>query len=230
MIKGSFGGKTGDLRRYTARYNMDLYDIITLASSIASIVISVLAIILSIYFYTQTKNSESNVTSALAEIKSQSESLQNLTGRWMDRLTNYATQDKTALLEKFISMQRLPEVNSIAQVPPQSDLDKTNKEQLAAGVLAYALISLYYAVYTNVLAASYLPKRSTFDADNQLHILIKRLLDGSAKDVAILKAAVDQLEKAFPQQYKECQALHLLDDVNHFISSVKPASDVLLGL
>lgn len=61
--------------------------VINLASALGSFVLSVVAIWLSVYFYTEAKKTEAAVGSALAEIKSQTSSLERIAGRQLDRLT-----------------------------------------------------------------------------------------------------------------------------------------------
>ena len=67
-------------------------EIASIVGSIVSVIVGLVAISLAVYFYTQSKDTEGNVSTALASIQAQTEALQKLTGRWMDRLTRYATE------------------------------------------------------------------------------------------------------------------------------------------
>lgn len=86
---------------------------INLASSIASIILAVIAIGMSVYFYTQSKNTETKVESSLESIKAQTDTLQKLTGKWMDRLTKYVT-DSNPYDQTFIhiisALKELPTI------------------------------------------------------------------------------------------------------------------------
>jgi len=58
-----------------------------IAASIASIILAVVAIWQAVHFYTQGKNTESRVETALSSIRAQVETLQSINGRTLDRLT-----------------------------------------------------------------------------------------------------------------------------------------------
>src|SRR5919108_690013 len=49
---------------------------------------------LSLHFYEKAKESETKVAQLLEGIRTQTDSLQKLTGRWMDRFTRHATEPK----------------------------------------------------------------------------------------------------------------------------------------
>ena len=63
-------------------------EIASIVASFVSVILAVIAIWQAIHFYTQGKNTESRVESALSSIKAQVETLQSINGRTLDRLTN----------------------------------------------------------------------------------------------------------------------------------------------
>jgi len=75
---------------------LSVVEAFNLAAAIASIVLAVVAIGLSIFFWMKGKDTETRVATALEGIRSQTDALQKLTGRWMDRFTRYATEPKPA--------------------------------------------------------------------------------------------------------------------------------------
>lgn len=70
---------------------MDSLSLINLISSLTSLILAVLSICLSLYFYNKSKDTETNVKIYLEEIKTQVATLERLTGKWMDRFTRYVT-------------------------------------------------------------------------------------------------------------------------------------------
>jgi hypothetical protein len=83
---------------------LTILDIINLTSSLASLLLSIIAIWLSLYFFIQSKNTEKNVNEALTEIKTHTGTLERLTGKWMERLTRFVTspQPMDAAAEKLL--------------------------------------------------------------------------------------------------------------------------------
>ena len=87
----------------------------SIAASIVSVVLAVLAIILSIWFFILAKNSEKDVAGSLAKIETQAESLQKLNARWMDRLTRFVTEERPRPAEESI-----PQLIAILAQLPQT--------------------------------------------------------------------------------------------------------------
>mgnify|MGYP003587795725 CR=1 FL=1 len=75
----------------------------SLAGSIVSIVLGLFAICLSIYFFVQSKKTEQNISVSLAKIETQTDALQKLTGRQLDRLTKYVTQPKSSSTDEAMA-------------------------------------------------------------------------------------------------------------------------------
>jgi hypothetical protein len=137
---------------------LSILDAFNLAASITSIILAVLAIILSLLFFVRGKDSERLVTNALEGIRTQTDALQKLTGRWMDRLTRYATErpgEETLL----ILMQTLREMPaSLANVfRPPAPADTADVEGLRAHAIIGYIGTFYYAALTNLWSQGYLP-------------------------------------------------------------------------
>jgi hypothetical protein len=81
-------------------------DIINFFSSVASLILAIISIWLSLYFYSKSKDTEKHVDEALTEIKTHAGTLERLTGKWMDRFTRYVTtpQPMDAATEKLIDV------------------------------------------------------------------------------------------------------------------------------
>ncbi len=63
---------------------------------LVSIILGGFSVWLSLHFYTKTKDAETETKTALASIQAQSDALQRLTGKWMDRFTRHATEPRAA--------------------------------------------------------------------------------------------------------------------------------------
>jgi hypothetical protein len=81
-------------------------DIINLVAAVFSVVLSGVAIFLSVSFFLSSKKTEKEVAITLQEIKSQTGLLERLTGKWVDRLTKFATtpQPMDATAEKVLEL------------------------------------------------------------------------------------------------------------------------------
>jgi hypothetical protein len=69
-----------------------MVDGFNIAASISSIILAFVAIAQATYYFTQTKSTEERVSVALAEIKSAAQSLERLSGRYLDRLTKHVAE------------------------------------------------------------------------------------------------------------------------------------------
>jgi len=132
-------------------------EVASITASVTSVIVAFLAIGLAVYFYTQAKNTEQQVSNALASISSQTDALQRLTGRWMDRFTRYVTEPKQADDALYLLVSAIKDIptNMASQLQaPQTD----TTAQVLTGQLVTAYIALYYYLgVANVSAQGYLP-------------------------------------------------------------------------
>lgn len=151
-------------------------ELASLAAAITSIVLSVVAIWLALYFYHKSKQTEKTVASDLTEIKIQASALERMTGRWMDRFTRYAVNPKpadetTTLLMSIVERSISPmntELKQINENDPPEDL-------ITELITCYILIH-YYSAVTNVASLGYLPENISQIASN---VNIKELVESS---------------------------------------------------
>lgn len=85
----------------------------SIASSMTSLILAILAICLSIYFFVRGKDTEKAVSSSLAKIETQADTLQRLNARWMDRLTRYVTEERKSPSDDAVSQL----ITILSQVP-----------------------------------------------------------------------------------------------------------------
>lgn len=87
--------------------------IASLVASIVSVVLGIVAFAVSLYFYTQAKNTERDVSRLLGGIQAQTEALQKIVSRQMDRLIRGVTEqppsgDVSALYEVIGAIKEIP--------------------------------------------------------------------------------------------------------------------------
>lgn len=154
-----------------------------LVVSIFSIAISAIAIYLSLHFYDKAKQSEKETSNSLVEIKTQTDMLQKLTGKWMDKFVRSATTDKPDQIDS--SFREIIQI--VAQIPHNrpTEIPETTSNSLSGQqtVNLYILL-LYYSAQTNVWAGSYLPDE--YDITDTAHTHLSDLLDSSYNLVQLL--------------------------------------------
>jgi hypothetical protein len=206
---------------------MDWMTVINTAVGLTSIILGGFAIWLSLHLYTRSKDAERAVTNGLEAIKAQSEDLQRLTGRWMDRFTRHATEPRPA--DEGLMML----VSTVANLPSAILTQLSALPQTSAGPSQQALIQesidgyiglYYYSALANVLAQSQLPPEHEFDAQNQLHVGIQAIIDGSASDFQLMANA---LTRADPARVQSSSLQHLLNAaINQWRPHVRSSSQL----
>lgn len=194
---------------------MTWVDGINLGASVASILLALVAMAMSLYFYCQTKNSEAKVENALEGIKAQTEALQRLSGRYLDRLTKYVTTPKegpnaesTAVVQ---ALDRLPAqiqtAVSILIAPSVGQQDALVKE-----IINCYIALLYYVGLTNVWSSFTLPSAENFDETDSWHQQIKTVVDRSYHDFMHIENLVFALDK---QKLQSSDLVHLLGEIGN---------------
>ena len=164
-----------------------------LLSAITSLVLSIVAIWLSLYFYNQSKNTENNVNSLLNSIRTQVSSLETLTLKQLDRFTKYATTSKPAD-ETNILLLRMVEnmsTSTFTTQPIAGGLNLNDDEIISSYITLH-----FYSAITNVALQVNLPNLDQLqDGDN-----IKRLIDGSHEDFTIMDSYLSTLDSTVLQR------------------------------
>lgn len=186
-------------------------DTINLATAIASIILAIVAFSQAIYFYTQTKNTETRVDAALSSIKTQVETLQSINGKTLDRLTKYVTtprDDNTSQATQALSAatQQFTTLLQSLQLPTNNTNDAALRNEL---VITYIAL-WYYSATTNIWASFSLPSVQDFDNTIDYHALVKKVIDRSFADFQIMTGLVNQLTEA---QIEASKIRHLYDEV-----------------
>lgn len=152
----------------------------SIAGLICTVLLGVLAIWLSLYLYTRAKETEKAVDSSLAAIKQQTDSLQKLTAKQMDRLIGVVAEkpeleeQRTLIIELFKVIQK-PAFAETA--PKQGELTPEMNEWL----FRLTIVAYFYSGLSNILAQPLLPV-SIADANEWLI----RKVDSSCADFLAL--------------------------------------------
>lgn len=178
----------------------------SIGASIASIVLAIVAIFLAVYFYSQAKKTEKEVSSSLSKIETQADALGKISGRQLDRLTKHVTEQRTA--------ESQPEIKALVEIATTiSQGFAHNLPTAGAGdrieTLKYLIACYYYCGLSNYYAYMSLPPPSDFDDINQFHNLTKIVLDQSHNDVQFLRS---QLANANRTDIEATGIAHLYDE------------------
>jgi hypothetical protein len=189
----------------------------SIASSIASTVLAVIAIWQALYFYTQAKNTEARVETALASIKTQVETLQAINGKTLDRLTKYATthrEDGSSQVANALSsaLKELPTILLHFKAPTQNaTADSTRLEIINCYVCLW-----YYTATANINAALCLPPVDEFSENDSYHIFVKNGVDRSFADFNYMTSVISNLA---PDDITKCGYLNLYEETKNSLAN-----------
>ena len=173
-----------------------LMDLINITSSIASLILAVIAISLSLYFFVSSKNTEKAVSNSLTKIEVQASTLERITGRQLDRLTKFVTNKKQpqadpdlkALLDILGNLAQGLTADMSSKVSKSVDVNALREELLISYLIMY-----FYTAQTNYWSKHYLPKASDFSKEDEYHLLVRRIVDTSAEDFKHVKNILSQV-------------------------------------
>jgi hypothetical protein len=161
-----------------------MLETISIAAGIASLVLSILAISLSAYFYTQTKNTEKDVAGLLEGIRAQTDALQRIVGRQMDRLIRGVTEQPEGgiriVYEVLAAIKEIPgSVTNLLQQP--SSAAQAAQQWYIEAIKGY-IGAYYYAALANIAHQYYLPPLDQLQEGD----ILKRIVDTSHADFVML--------------------------------------------
>jgi hypothetical protein len=130
---------------------------LSIASLLTGGALSVLSIALSAYFYTQAKNTESRVQVSLGEIRQQTDSLNKLAGRMLDRLTRAVTEIRPAHEERQLLVLVEAMRTMVHMSPQQQHVQAVEPDQQVPPVQVLAAAYLHAAI-ANACIQSLLPE------------------------------------------------------------------------
>jgi hypothetical protein len=177
---------------------MNWIDILNTVVGLTSLLMGGLAIWLSLHMYEKAKESETETAKTLEAIRAQSEALQRLTGRWMDRFTRHATSPRPAdegLMQLVQVVASLPNT-ILATVDVARHPSQQNVQQLQQEIAASYIALYYYTAIANVLAQNLLPAEDQFDPSNSFHSGVRGMIDSSAADYDKLANLLNGLDRS----------------------------------
>jgi len=196
---------------------------VSIVAGLVSVVLSFLAIGMSLYFFNQSKNTEKNIQVALASIQAQTETLQKLSGKWMDRLTKHVIESNPSP-EIYVGLlsviKELPN-NIISQLRfPQ---ENSSVEQLTQELVVCYIALYYYCGLSNVWIQNNLPSIEDFYDNLEVSNLIKRYVDISYSDFVTIDNIINKIDQS---RLSNASNSHLLDEIFAFRETVASSDDV----
>jgi hypothetical protein len=200
-------------------------EIASIVASFVSLVLAGVAIWLSLYFYTQGKNTETRVQVALEGIKAQTDALQAINARTLDRLTKYVTTPRDDASQTvqvlYATIRELPDI-VLKLRPPTS---QSNEEGLRQGLMNAYIALWNYAGTANIWASFSLPPADRFNPADAFDRLVQSIVDRSASDFHFLTSLIDQIptdeirKSPYLSLYQEAHTQFrnlVTDTANHF--------------
>ena len=184
------------------------FDPWNLMSSVVSVVLGVVAIFLSLYFFVQSRNVQENVRTALAEIKAQTGVLQKITSRQLDRLTKFVTERPD---QRQQQLDRLLAGAEQASSILREDLKRQkniNKELVSETINCYITLYFYMALM-NYWSQGHLPPPDQFDEQNRSHTQARSVVDASAETFFLVEETL--VSEATPEQLQASPVAVLLN-------------------
>jgi hypothetical protein len=184
-------------------------EVVSLVAGLVSVILGIIAIGISVYFYTQAKDTEREVSGALEGIRAQTDALQKIVGRQMGQLIRGVTEqqphDFTLVQQMIGAIKDIPiSVITLLQTPPPST--QANQAWRAETIKGY-LGAFYYSAITNLCNQYFLPPLEQLQPDD----LFKRMVDGSYQDFRMMDnwfTTLDQVElQNSPSYHLYCETL-----------------------
>jgi hypothetical protein len=186
-------------------------DALNVAVGLMAIVLGFFSIGLAVHFYEKAKDAEKETAIALASIRTQGDSLQKLTARWMDRFTRHATEPRPAdegLMALVSVVADLPTaILTTMRVSPGPDTAQV--EPLYGEVVSCYVALYYYTGVANVSLQISLPAAGDYDETNEAHAMVRRLVDSTAADFAHMAGILNRVD---PSRIAQSAYPHLLAD------------------
>lgn len=160
-------------------------DIFNLVASISSIILAVLAIVMSVVFYFASKNAEVKTTLALNSLEQATSTINNVSMKLLNKLANYVTspnQTEQRLVDIISELKSVAPLKSSDEAP--GNATKAQLDQLRVDNL---IAAMFYASISNTSLQTYLPPDiGQLESAN----IIARLIDQSKQDYFTLKTWV----------------------------------------
>lgn len=132
--------------------NITFIDWLSIVSSIFSIGLAILALWLSLRFFFSTNKSEKEATSLLAEIRTQANLIQRVTGKMLDKYVTHSTTSQPDQAEVLMKLWTMSTTSTGLVDEQKSFSDKDVLQELTALYIATA----YHSALTNMFLQEYI--------------------------------------------------------------------------
>ncbi len=161
-----------------------------------SLILACLSIAISVYFYTQAKNTEKNVEVALEGIRSQTEALQSLNRNYVTKLTKHVTEQRQKPLDEALP-ELLTVMGNFSLLPNATVADQNNgelSEDAKAERVGLLINLVYFMAISNFYAQPELADLELYDDENIYHTATKNIVDGTSTAISRLLPIVDAFD------------------------------------
>lgn len=192
--------------------NFSLAELWSIVASVTSVLLALLAIGLSVYFFVINGKTEKEVSNSLTKIETQADLLSKITGRQLDRLTKFVTQPKSQSdpLEEMIKViTELPRnltssLHSLQQYPTSANNDQLLNELVTCYIGLY-----FYCAQANFWSQLNIPAEEEFDETNVVQNTARRIVNLSATDFDYVAKMLIKVDTA---RLQNSPVAHLLSE------------------
>jgi hypothetical protein len=169
---------------------MNGWALASIVASIVSVVLGGFAIWLALFLYNQSKDTERRVAEMLAAIKAQTDTLQKLGSKMIDRLTTAVTAPRAADEAVVMLISTIREIPTAIAANLRTPAADASQQVWLNEVLTAYIGMYYYAAVVNVAWQGYLPAFEDLPDDD----LAKRLVDLSHSDFNLLEGLIGHFD------------------------------------
>jgi hypothetical protein len=198
--------------------------VIGVIAGVVSIILGGFAIWLSFQFYDKSNKVDTSVQTALEGIRAQTNTLQSITGKHLERLTKFVTTPRnesaqtSQILE--ITLREIPDLIQRLQPATQATSDPVLR-----GYLTSAYIALWnYTGTTNIWGAYGLPNAEDFDEDERNHTLARQIVDRSAADFRYVQATI--IAQISDDEIRASPLFHMYEEALRFVPATGDTVEV----
>lgn len=178
---------------------MDVLTVLNTAVGLMSLVLGGFAIWLSLQFYSKAKEAETRTAVTLEAIKAQSEALQKLTGRWMDRFTRHATEPKPAdegLLALVNAMANLP-TTILTHLRVYTESRGGEAQEAALSEIVNGYVCLYhYTALANIGWQAVIATSDDLDETDPRYTMAVQIVDSTATDFRYMETVLGKVDRS----------------------------------
>ena len=205
-------------------YMVDFFNVF---GGITSTILGFLSIFISITFYIYGKKTETDTREALAEIKSQAEALQKLSGKHIDKLLDHTLGSSKNDSNSEITQQLLAILKSMPNALTSANDNSQHEGNDKQSIVTLHIALYFYTAQTNYWAQYYLPRLNEFEEQNSFHSFVKWVIDWSKNDYNVVANFLDNTDK---EVLDHDPLVHLLKETDErWRHSVKSSAEAFIS-